>query len=140
MGDEAHQLASSSSSTIQIVSIFNLENAAFSKDKIGYGGCRSVNEFEKMNRVGEGTYGIVYRAKDTKTGEIIALKKVRMDEKSEENGISISAIREIHLLMSLHHKNIVELKEIVVGQQLTSIFLVMEYCTQVILIFEKPGG
>ncbi|EJW81704.1 CMGC/CDK/CDK10 protein kinase [Wuchereria bancrofti] len=129
MGDEAHQSASSSS-TIQIVSIFNLENTAFSKDKIGCGGCRSVNEFEKMNRVGEGTYGIVYRAKDAKTGEIIALKKVRMDEKSEENGISISAIREIHLLMSLHHKNIVELKEIVVGQQLTSIFLVMEYCTQ----------
>lgn len=57
-----------------------------------------------------------------------------MDEKSEENGISISAIREIHLLMSLHHKNIVQLKEIVVGQQLTSIFLVMEYCTQVTLI------
>uniref|UniRef100_A0A0R3RH04 Protein kinase domain-containing protein n=1 Tax=Elaeophora elaphi TaxID=1147741 RepID=A0A0R3RH04_9BILA len=100
------------------------------QDKIGYGGCRSVNEFEKMNRVGEGTYGIVYRAKDTKTGEIIALKKVRVDEKSEENGISISAIREIHLLMSLHHKNIVQLKEIVVGQQLTSIFLVMEYCSQ----------
>lgn len=41
------------------------------QDKIGYGGCRSVNEFEKMNRVGEGTYGIVYRAKDAKTGEIV---------------------------------------------------------------------
>ncbi|VDO31402.1 unnamed protein product [Onchocerca flexuosa] len=102
------------------------------QDKIGYGGCRSVNEFKKMNRIGEGTYGIVYRAKDMKTGETIALKKVRMDEKSEENGISISAIREIHLLMSLHHKNIVQLKEIVVGQQLTSIFLVMEYCTQLL--------
>uniref|UniRef100_A0A1I7V9F9 CMGC/CDK/CDK10 protein kinase n=1 Tax=Loa loa TaxID=7209 RepID=A0A1I7V9F9_LOALO len=131
MGDEAHQLGSSSS-MVQIVSVFNLENTTFSKDKIGYGGCRSVNEFEKMNRIGEGTYGIVYRAKDVKTGEIIALKKVRMDEKSEENGISISAIREIHLLMSLHHKNIVQLKEIVVGQQLTSIFLVMEYCTQLL--------
>lgn len=42
------------------------------QDKIGCGGCRSVNEFEKMNRVGEGTYGIVYRARDTKTGEIVS--------------------------------------------------------------------
>lgn len=67
----------------------------------------------------------------------IALKKVRMDGKSEENGISISAIREIHLLMCLHHKNIVQLREIAVGQQLTSIFLVMEYCTQVISVFKK---
>ncbi|VDK78074.1 unnamed protein product [Litomosoides sigmodontis] len=133
VGDETLRL-SSSLWMMQIVSVFDLENIPISKDKIGYGGCRSVNEFEKMNRIGEGTYGIVYRAKDTKTGEIIALKKVRMDEKSEENGISISAIREIHLLMNLHHKNIVQLKEIVVGQQLTSIFLVMEYCTQVTLI------
>ncbi|OZC05031.1 kinase domain protein [Onchocerca flexuosa] len=138
MGDEKHQ--DFSSSVMQIVSVFDLENATFSKDKIGYGGCRSVNEFKKMNRIGEGTYGIVYRAKDMKTGETIALKKVRMDEKSEENGISISAIREIHLLMSLHHKNIVQLKEIVVGQQLTSIFLVMEYCTQTRRLVIKNMG
>uniref|UniRef100_A0A915Q6A4 Protein kinase domain-containing protein n=1 Tax=Setaria digitata TaxID=48799 RepID=A0A915Q6A4_9BILA len=127
MGDGMHQL-DSSSSVLQIMSIFDLESTFLSKDKIGYGGCRSVNELEKMNRIGEGTYGIVYRAKDTKTGEIVSYNI--MDEKSEENGISVSAIREIHLLMSLHHKNIVDLKEIAVGQQLTSIFLVMEYCTQ----------
>ena len=34
---------------------------------------RNVSEFEKMNRVGEGTYGVVYRARDTKSGEIVAL-------------------------------------------------------------------
>ena len=44
-----------------------------------YGACRDVNEFEKLNRVGEGTYGIVYRARDSRTGEIVALKKVRME-------------------------------------------------------------
>ena len=33
-----------------------------------YGRCRPVTDFEKLNRIGEGTYGIVYRARDTKTG------------------------------------------------------------------------
>lgn len=56
-----------------------------------------------------------------------------MDEKSEEDGISLSAMREIRLLLRLRHKNIVRLHEIAVGHHLTSIFLVMEYCTQVFL-------
>ena len=34
-----------------------------------FGSCRFVSEFEKLNRVGEGTYGIVYRARDTKSGK-----------------------------------------------------------------------
>ena len=36
-----------------------------------YGRCRAVTDFEKLNRIGEGTYGIVYRAKDTKTGNCL---------------------------------------------------------------------
>ncbi|KAK8530859.1 hypothetical protein V6N12_013359 [Hibiscus sabdariffa] len=39
-------------------------------------GCRSVYEYERLNKISEETYGIVYRAKDKKTGEIVALKKV----------------------------------------------------------------
>lgn len=50
------------------------------------GACRSVSEFEKLNRIGEGTYGIVYRARDLKTKEVVALKKIRMEsEKEGEN-------------------------------------------------------
>uniref|UniRef100_A0A673CNB3 Protein kinase domain-containing protein n=1 Tax=Sphaeramia orbicularis TaxID=375764 RepID=A0A673CNB3_9TELE len=90
--------------------------------------CRSVREFEKLNRIGEGTYGIVYRARDTKSDEIVALKKVRMDK--EKDGIPISSLREITLLLRLRHPNIVELKEVVVGSQLESLFLVMSYCEQ----------
>ena len=44
---------------------------------VNYGSCRSVSEFEKLNRIGEGTYGIVYRARDSATGCIVALKKMR---------------------------------------------------------------
>ncbi|KAM9191908.1 cyclin-dependent kinase 10 isoform 7-T7 [Dugong dugon] len=92
------------------------------------GRCRSVKEFEKLNRIGEGTYGIVYRARDTQTDEVVALKKVRMDK--EKDGIPISSLREITLLLRLRHPNIVELKEVVVGNHLESIFLVMGYCEQ----------
>jgi cyclin-dependent kinase 10 len=89
---------------------------------------RDVNEYEKLNRVGEGTYGVVYRARDLKSNEIVALKRVRMEE--EKDGLPVSSLREINLLLNLRHKNIVELKEVVVGKKLDSIFLVMEYCEQ----------
>ena len=42
------------------------------------GNARSVCEFRKLNRIGEGTYGVVYRAEDTKSKKIVALKKVRI--------------------------------------------------------------
>lgn len=66
-----------------------------------------MTEFEKLNRIGEGTYGIVYRARDTADDEIVALKKVRMEK--ERDGIPVSSIREISLLFSLKHENIVDL-------------------------------
>lgn len=78
--------------------------------------------------MGEGTYGIVYRARHIKTNKIVALKKVRMEE--EKDGLPLSSLREINLLLNLRHKNIVELKEVVVGRKLDSLFLVMEYVEQ----------
>ncbi|EFJ34478.1 hypothetical protein SELMODRAFT_405855 [Selaginella moellendorffii] len=41
-------------------------------------GCRSVDEFERLNKIDEGTYGVLYRARDKKSGEIVALKRVKM--------------------------------------------------------------
>jgi len=93
-----------------------------------HGRTRSVSEFEKLNRVGEGTYGIVYRARDTKTNELVALKRVRMEK--EKDGLPVSGLREISILMSCKHENIVPLKEIAVGKSLDNIFLVMAYCEQ----------
>ena len=87
-----------------------------------------VNDYEKLNRVGEGTYGIVYRARHIKTRKIVALKRVRME--GEKDGLPISSLREINLLLKMRHKNIVELNEVVVGRKLDSIFLVMEYVDQ----------
>lgn len=91
-----------------------------------FGRCRYVTDFEKLNRIGEGTYGIVYRARDTKSGEIVALKKLRMER--EKDGIPVSGLREISILLNCDHENIVRVQEIAVGRSLESIFLVMYYC------------
>lgn len=88
-------------------------------------GCRSVNEFERLNRIDEGTYGVVFRARDKKTGEIVALKKVKMEK--EREGFPLTSLREINILLSFHHPTIVDVKEVVVGNNLDSIFMVMEY-------------
>ncbi|XP_071709856.1 cyclin-dependent kinase C-2-like isoform X1 [Rutidosis leptorrhynchoides] len=74
-------------------------------------GSRSVDCFEKLEQIGEGTYGQVYMAREIKTGEIVALKKIRMD--NEKEGFPITAIREIKILKKLQHDNVIKLKEIV---------------------------
>lgn len=104
-----------------IVSINNVSSLQLGK-------CRFVSEFEKLNRIGEGTYGIVYRARDTKNDKVVALKKVRMEH--EKDGLPVSGLREISVLLSCRHENIVHLREVVVGRSLESIFLAMEYCEQ----------
>ncbi|CAM8947635.1 unnamed protein product [Rhodiola kirilowii] len=88
-------------------------------------GCRSVDEFERLNKIDEGTYGVVYRARDKKSGEIVALKKVKMER--EREGFPLTSLREINILLSFHHPSIVDVKEVVVGSSLDSIFMVMEY-------------
>lgn len=62
------------------------------------------------------------RAKDKLNGNIVALKKVRMDV--EKDGLPLSGLREIQVLMSCRHENIVQLKEVLVGRSLErSVFL-----------------
>ena len=52
-----------------------------------------------------GTYGVVYKARDVKTGNIVALKKIRLE--AEDEGVPSTAIREISLLKELNDPNIV---------------------------------
>ena len=72
---------------------------------------RCVEAFQIIAQIGEGTFGQVYKARDSSTNEIVALKKVRTD--NEREGFPISAVREIKILRQLKHENIVNLKEIV---------------------------
>ncbi|XP_047082659.1 cyclin-dependent kinase G-1-like [Lolium rigidum] len=87
-------------------------------------GCRSVDEFKRLNTINEGTYGIVSRAEDMETGETVALKKVKME--NEREGFPLTSLREINILLSFHHPSIVDVKEIVVGSG-DSTYMVMEY-------------
>ncbi|RHZ56105.1 hypothetical protein Glove_406g104 [Diversispora epigaea] len=88
-------------------------------------GCRSVDNYEKLNRIEEGAYGVVFRARDKATGEIVALKKLKLDK--EKNGFPITSLREVHTLLLAKHPNIVNVREIVVGDSLTQIFIVMDF-------------
>ncbi|GMY15063.1 cyclin-dependent kinase G-2-like isoform X2 [Fagus crenata] len=90
-------------------------------------GCRSVYEFEYLKKINEGTYGVVYKAKDKKTGEIVALKKVKMDVEKED-GFPLSSLREINILLSFNHPSVVGVKEVVMDEDdLDSVFMVMEF-------------
>lgn len=64
-----------------------------------------VCDYEKIEKIGEGTYGVVFKARNKKTGKFAALKKIRLD--SEEEGVPSTAIREISLLKELKHPNII---------------------------------
>lgn len=96
-------------------------------------GERSVDVFEVIAQIGEGTYGQVYKAKDNDTQELVALKKVRLEH--EKEGFPITAVREIKILRQLNHKNIVNLREIVTDKNDAldfrkdrgSFYLVFEY-------------
>ena len=88
-------------------------------------GCRSVFAFEQLNRIDEGTYGVVFRARDKKTGKVRALKKVKMEK--EREGFPMTALREANILLSMHHPNVVDVSEMVVGNSLDSVYMVMEF-------------
>lgn len=79
--------------------------------------------FQKLEKIGEGTYGIVYKARDKDTGKLVALKKIRPE--SENEGIPATTIREILLLKNLKHSTIVDLIEVVHSEE--RMYLVFEY-------------
>ncbi|XP_065312448.1 cyclin-dependent kinase 2-like [Dermacentor albipictus] len=83
-------------------------------------------KFQKIEKIGEGTYGVVYKARDRATGRFIALKKIRLE--SEAEGVPSTAIREIALLKELRHPNIVRLLDVVPQDQ--KLYLVFEYMTE----------
>mmetsp|Transcript_158573 Transcript_158573/g.280028 ORF Transcript_158573/g.280028 Transcript_158573/m.280028 type:complete len:444 (-) Transcript_158573:60-1391(-) len=91
------------------------------------GGCRSVEHYRKLNRIDEGTYGVVYRAQELSTGEVVALKQLKLSAAKSEDGFPVPSLREVILLSKLSHQNVVSLREVVIGSSPLHIFMVMEY-------------
>ncbi|RPB23360.1 Pkinase-domain-containing protein [Terfezia boudieri ATCC MYA-4762] len=87
--------------------------------------CRHVDNYELLNHIEEGSYGIVSRARDTSTGEIVALKKLKLER--EKDGFPITSLREIQTLMICKHPNIINLREVVMGDRLDQVYLVMDF-------------
>lgn len=85
-----------------------------------------MDRYQRLEKIGEGTYGVVYKAKDHETSDIIALKKIRLEQ--EDEGVPSTAIREISILKELVHPNIVLFKDVVHHDN--KLFLVFEYLDQ----------
>ncbi|GAV56317.1 hypothetical protein ZYGR_0BB00940 [Zygosaccharomyces rouxii] len=85
---------------------------------------RNTSIYERILQVGEGTYGKVYKARNTVTGRMVALKKLRLE--SEREGFPITSIREIKLLQSFDHPNVSTLTEIMVESQKT-VYMIFDY-------------
>uniref|UniRef100_A0A8R1E2F1 Cell division protein kinase 5 n=1 Tax=Caenorhabditis japonica TaxID=281687 RepID=A0A8R1E2F1_CAEJA len=82
--------------------------------------------YDKMEKIGEGTYGTVFKARNKQTGEIVALKRVRLDD--DDEGVPSSALREICILRELKHRNVVRLYDVVHSEN--KLTLVFEFCDQ----------
>eukprot|EP01060_Flectonema_neradi_P016782 TRINITY_DN2341_c0_g3_i1.p1 TRINITY_DN2341_c0_g3~~TRINITY_DN2341_c0_g3_i1.p1 ORF type:complete len:309 (+),score=50.17 TRINITY_DN2341_c0_g3_i1:87-1013(+) len=82
-----------------------------------------ISRYQKLDKVGEGTYGTVYKAKDKMTNDLVALKCIRLD--NEEEGVTCTAIREVSLLKELKHPNIVKLHTVDLNEK--KLTLVFEY-------------
>jgi cyclin-dependent kinase len=85
-----------------------------------------INNLQTIERVGEGTYGVVYRSRNKETNEIVAVKKCRSNE--EDEGIASTTIREIIALKALKHPNITNIHDVII--HMDKIHIVMEYKPQ----------
>ncbi|KAI6192462.1 Kinase domain protein [Aphelenchoides fujianensis] len=84
-----------------------------------------ITDFLKLDKIGEGTYGVVYKGRNKKTNEMVALKKIRLEH--EEEGVPSTAIREISMLLELRHPNIVDLQDVIMQEN--RLYLVFEFLT-----------
>lgn len=81
------------------------------------------DKYLRLEKLGEGTYGVVYKCKNKDNSELVAIKKIRLE--NEDEGIPSTAIREISILKTLNHPNIVSLLDLVHGEK--KLHLIFEY-------------
>ncbi|MCD7449597.1 Cyclin-dependent kinase 12 [Datura stramonium] len=86
---------------------------------------KTADSYEKLAKIGQGTYSNVYKARDRKSGKIVALKKVRFDT-SEPESVKFMA-REIIILKRVDHPNIIKLEGLATSRMQYSLYLVFDF-------------
>ncbi|XP_066391464.1 probable serine/threonine-protein kinase At1g54610 [Miscanthus floridulus] len=99
--------------------------SAVAGEAIGGWTPRRADSFEKIDKIGQGTYSNVYKARDSLSGKIVALKKVRFDNLEPES-VRFMA-REILILRRLDHPNVIKLDGLVTSRMSCSLYLVFDY-------------
>ena len=80
----------------------------------GWSKSRSVENYDKLNDIEEGTYGWVARGTERRSGKVVALKRLKFDA-NDRGGLPVTGLREIQILKDIRHKNVVGLEEVVIG-------------------------
>ncbi|PWA49893.1 protein kinase-like domain-containing protein [Artemisia annua] len=100
---------------------------------------KTADSYDKLAKIGHGTYSNVYKARDRDTGKIVALKKVRFDT-SEPESVKFMA-REIIILQKLDHPNIIKLEGLATSRMQYSLYLVFDYMqSDLTRIISRPEG
>lgn len=68
------------------------------------------SKYEKIEKIGEGTFAAVFLARNTETGTKVAIKKLKVAAAGTRDGIDITAMREFKFLKELRHPNIVAVR------------------------------
>lgn len=103
-------------------------NLASSRHNPLISGCRSVDCYEPLNFIDQGTFGEVFRAKCLDTDGIYAIKKIKLGASATSKyGFPITALREASILLTLDHPSIVKVREVVVGSTVDKVYMVMEH-------------
>lgn len=99
-----------------------------------------VGKYKKVKKIGEGSYGVVYRALDTANNRTVALKKIKFSP--EDEGIPAHCLREISILKTSHHPNIVKLLDVLHSIEDQKLYLVFEFLDKPLsrLLEEKKSG
>uniref|UniRef100_A0A0N5AYK7 Protein kinase domain-containing protein n=1 Tax=Syphacia muris TaxID=451379 RepID=A0A0N5AYK7_9BILA len=93
-----------------------------------------VDDYLKLEKLGEGgTYGVVFKGKNINNGQVVAVKKMRLE--SDQEGVPVTALREVALLRELRHPNIVGLLDVIMKED--RIYLVFEYLSMDLKKFIK---
>ncbi|KAI0727504.1 Pkinase-domain-containing protein [Fomitopsis betulina] len=92
-------------------------------------GCGRQGDYNVLTKLGEGTFGEVHKAVHCERGNTVALKRILMH--NEKEGMPVTALREIKILKSLHHPNIIDIEDMFIvksnGKEPLSVFMVFPY-------------